>query len=114
MAEGNYPPRICANTSSESPVQPTSTFTCLISTFDPTHVPRSDNTYHSDGLLDRHVPEPRDGTRDRIPVVPHGFGREPFEEGGRVDVFPLGVCERFTVLGGLSRRGRKSEAGESD
>lgn len=66
-----------------------------------THVPRRDDPDDSDRLLDRDIPQAGDRAGDGISVVPHGLGREPFEERGRVEVFASGVREGFSILGGL-------------
>ena len=64
-------------------------------------VPGGDEPADSDGFFDSE--DPVSGDRGRHGVAccaAGGFFSEPFEEGGRVGDFPLGVRERFAVLEG--------------
>ena len=98
MAEGNYrtsPKKL------DQPQHPPPKRPLFCNARIKTHVPRRDDPDNSDRLLDRDIPQPGDRAGDGIPVVPHGLGREPFEERGRVEVLAAGVRERLAVLGGL-------------
>jgi hypothetical protein len=98
MAEGNYP---TSPKKLDQPQHPPPKRPLFCNTESKTHVPRRDDPDDSDRLFDRDIPQPGNRAGDGIPVVPHGLGREPFEERGRVEVFAAGVREGFSILGGL-------------